>query len=332
MTTPRRCAGIEPDMIAAASGEAPPAATRRVEEHVVDCTPCREAYTRYRAVDTTMAELRAAMAAPPPAARERLLARLADLRLRLVRYAVFPTPLGPLLIAATEHGVSLVEYVGRRDGSDSWLLRQRQVELEPARAPLERFHDELMEYLAGGRTRLDWALDFRFVRSDFQRQVLRATAAIPYGAVSSYAGIASDIGRPKAVRAVAGALRRNPIPIVVPCHRIVGSGGTLVGYAGTRVALKARLLGLEGVQIGGRHRDAEIDRSAMYAWDRGDRMYCLPTCGAISERPIGAVTLFASAHEAEALGLAPCGDCRPDLHPLASRRSEVALRRPASPR
>jgi O-6-methylguanine DNA methyltransferase len=231
---------------------------------------------------------------------------------------VFPTPLGPVLIAATEHGISLVEYVARPDGSDSWLLRQRQIEPEADRARLERFHGELLDYLAGRRTRLDWPLDYRFCRSDFQRDVLRATTRIPYGAVSSYAGIAGDIGRPKAVRAVAGALRRNPVPIVIPCHRIVGSGGSLVGYSGTRIDLKERLLDVEGVRIGHRRRHAEIDRTAMYAWDRRDHAYCLPTCGAISERPIGAVTLFASAREAETLGLAPCEDCRPDLHPLAS--------------
>jgi O-6-methylguanine DNA methyltransferase len=249
-----------------------------------------------------------------------VLARLADLRLRLVRYAVFPSPLGSLLIAATESGISLVEYVGRRDGSDSWLLQQRRIELEADRPALEPYHAELIDYLRGRRTHFEWPIDFRFARSEFQRRVLEATAAVPYGAVSSYAGIASDIGRPRAVRAVAVALRRNPVPIVVPCHRIVGSNGAMVGYSGTRVGLKERLLGVEGVGLThARRREAEIDRSAMYAWYRRDRSYCLPTCGAISEQPIGAVTLFASKREAKALGLSPCGDCRPDLHPLVER-------------
>lgn len=314
----RACIALEPDLIAAASGEAAPSAAGRVGRHVERCEPCRDEYARYRAIDAVVGGLKTVTVHPSDAARERLLAQLSDLRARLVRYGVFPTPLGPLLIAATEHGISLVEYVGRSDGSDSWLLRQRQIEPEADRAPLERFHGELIDYLAGRRTRLDWPLDYRFCRSDFQRDVLQATTRIPYGAVSSYAGIAGDIGRPKAVRAVAGALRRNPVPIVIPCHRIVGSGGSLVGYSGTRIDLKERLLDVEGVRIGHRHRHAEIDRTAMYAWDRRDRVYCLPTCGTISERPIGAVTLFASAREAETLGLAPCGDCRPDLHPLVS--------------
>jgi methylated-DNA-[protein]-cysteine S-methyltransferase len=325
MTKPEACRRVEPDLIAAAIGEAVPPVDERVAAHLAGCEACRDEYARYRTIDGLVSELRTVPAPPGDAARGRLLARLADLRSRLVRYGVFPTSLGPLLIATTEQGVVLVEYVGRRDGSDAWLLRQRGVEPAADPVPLRRLHAELLDYLAGRVTRLEWPLDLRFVRSDFQREVLEATARVPYGAVSSYAGIASDIGRPRAVRAVAGALRRNPVPIVVPCHRIVGSGGALVGYAGTRIGLKERLLGVEGVRIGHRRRTAEVDRGAMYAWYRRDRAYCLPTCGAISEQPIGAVTLFASAREAEALGLAPCGDCRPDLHPL---RPSAVSRRP----
>ena len=318
MTKPRTCTAYEPDMIAAASGEAAPPAAARVGKHLEHCDGCRDEYTRYRGLDAAVAELRGSAPAPAGDARRRLLARLADLRLQLVRYGVFSTPLGRLLIAATEQGIALVEYVGRRDGSDSWLVRQRQVELEVDAPSLECFHGELMDYLARRRMKLEWPLDFRFARSDFQRQVLRAAADVPYGAVSSYAGIACDIGRPSAVRAVAGALRRNPVPIVVPCHRIVGSSGALVGYSGSRIDLKQLLLGVEGVSVGHRHRDVEIDRSKMYAWYRRERAYCLPTCGAISKQPIGAVTLFASAREADSLGLSPCSDCRPDLHPLGA--------------
>jgi methylated-DNA-[protein]-cysteine S-methyltransferase len=319
MSKTTACGALEHDLIATASADATPSAAERVARHLRSCEGCQEEYARYRAVHEAVGELRATIPPPAAAARRRLLSRLADLRSRLVRYGVFATPLGPVLIAATEQGISLVEYVQRRDGSDSWLLRQHRIEPEADGAPLERFRDDLLDYLTGRRTRLDWPLDLRFARSDFQRAVLRATARVPFGAVSSYAGIASDIGRPEAVRAVAGALRHNPVPIVVPCHRIVGSGGALVGYAGTRIGLKERLLGVEGVRIRHGRRDAEIDRTAMYAWYRRDRAYCLPTCGSISEQPIGAVTLFASAREAEALGLVPCGDCRPDRHPLARR-------------
>lgn len=313
------CLDLEPDLIAAATGEAGAVAVERVDAHVTRCAPCREDFARYRAVDATVGALRAA--APPDAdadvARARLRARLADLRSRLVTYAVFDSPLGPILIARSEHGVSLVEYLGRGGVAGSSLARLGDGETVEDRAALERLHGDLLEYLAGRRTRLDWPLDLRLARSDFHRAVLQATAAVPYGAVTSYAGIAGEIGAPRAVRAVAQALRHNPVPIVVPCHRIIGTSGDLTGYAGSRLGLKERLLAVEGVPTERGAHAPRVARQALYHYDRNDeREYCLPTCGSIARRPIGRVTLLASRELAETLGLVPCTSCRPDVHPL----------------
>jgi len=313
---PTTCVQIEPDLIAAATGEATTGADARVQAHVATCRSCRDDYTRYRAVDAVVGTLRGETppAADADAARARLVARLADLKSRLVSYQVFPSPLGPILIAASEHGVALVEYL-RGGVADSRLFRMGDVDTQEGGRALERLHGELLDYLAGRRTRLEWPLDLRFARSDFERAVLQATAAVPYGAVSSYTGIAGDIGKPGAVRAVAQALRHNPVPIVVPCHRIVGIGGDLVGYAGDRIGLKERLLTVEGVPT--LHERARIAREAMYHYDPNpDRQYCVPSCGAIFTRPLGQVKLFASRELAESTGLSPCVDCRPDLHPL----------------
>jgi len=312
---PNVCAAIEPDLIAAATGEAARPAAERVQVHVAACGACRDDFARYRAIDTVVGELRSTP--PPPAdadaARERLIARLADLRARVVSYGVFPSPLGPILLARSEHGVSLIEYLGRDGAAGSRLFGAAGIDARENAADLEGLHRELLDYLQGRRTRLDWRLDMRLARSDFERAVLQATAAVPYGAVSSYTGIAGDVGKPAAVRAVAQALRHNPVPIVVPCHRIVGLQGDLVGYAGNRLGLKERLLGLEGVPT----EHARIARGAMYHYDPNpDRQYCLPTCGDIGRRPLGQVRLFARRELAEATGLAPCTDCRPDLHAL----------------
>jgi methylated-DNA-[protein]-cysteine S-methyltransferase len=317
MSKPNSCVQIEPDLIAAATGEATAGADARVQAHVATCRPCRDDFTRYRAVDAVVGTLRGQTppAADTDAARARLVARLADLKSRLVSYKVFPSPLGPILIAASEHGVALVEYL-RGGVADSRLFRMGDVDTqEGGGGALERLHGELLDYLAGRRTRLEWPLDLRFARSDFERAVLQATVAVPYGAVSSYTGIAGDIGKPGAVRAVAQALRHNPVPIVVPCHRIVGIGGDLVGYAGDRIGLKERLLAVEGVPT--LHERARIVREAMYHYDPNpDRQYCVPSCGSILTRPLGQVKLFASREIAETTGLSPCVDCRPDLHPL----------------
>jgi O-6-methylguanine DNA methyltransferase len=319
---PQVCVEIEPDLVAAATGDAEAGAVRRVEHHIDACGACRGEFHRYREIEGVVGALRRAPAAADSVSRARqgLESKLADLRSRLVSYRVFPSPLGQILIARSEHGVSLVEYLDAgNDLATSRLSRVPGVELQEDGAEIETLYRELIEYLRGDRTRLEWPLDLRLARSDFHRSVLRATAAIPYGAVTSYAGIAAEIGKPTATRAVAQALRWNPLPIVVPCHRIIGTSGTLTGYSGDKVGLKQRLLAVEGIQAIGARSDSRVARNTLYHYDRNDQHeYCLPTCGDIARRPIGPVTLLASRELAGALGLVPCTACRPDLHPLAA--------------
>ena len=311
-----QCMALEADLVASAAGEAAPEAARRVQEHVERCGPCRQDFGRYRAIEGMVGGMRAAVS-DDTHARERLVARLGDLSRRRLRYGVFPSPLGPLLIGRSEDGVSLVQYLGPEGDVGRALLGRPHAQdaIEDSLA-VESFYRELLEYLEGRRAHLEWPLDFGLARSDFHRGVLRATAAIPYGAVCSYAGLACEIGKPTAARAVAQALRWNPLPIVVPCHRVVGSSGALVGYAGEKVDLKRRLLTLEGVM---RAEGARIPRASMYVTMPQERYYCLPTCAWIpaADHP-HRFLLFGSRERAEAAGLAPCEDCRPDLHPLAA--------------
>ncbi|HXJ79756.1 MAG TPA: methylated-DNA--[protein]-cysteine S-methyltransferase, partial [Candidatus Methylomirabilis sp.] len=181
----------------------------------------------------------------------------------------------------------------------------------------QALHRDLLDYLDGRRTRLEWPLDLRLASSDFQRRVLQVTSRLPYGAVTSYGHIAREIGEPRATRAVAQALRRNPLPIVIPCHRVIGSSGDLTGYAGNKVGLKQRLLNLEGVTVASGN-SLHIERQAMYVRYQTLSEYCLPTCGALPTMPLAELTLFGSRQRAEAAGLIPCSDCRPDLHPLVT--------------
>ncbi len=311
------CRAIENDLMAVAAGEAAAAAATRVDAHVAVCRPCRGDLSRYRAVETALGDLRQAgsPAGDVTLARAELESRLADLRRRLLVYGVFDSPLGRILVARSEEGVSLIEYLDRA-GAASRLAALPGVEaVEDARetAPV---HRDLLDYLGGRRTHFDWPLDLRLARSDFQRRVLRVTADLPYGAVASYSGIARQIGAPSATRAVAQALRRNPVPIAIPCHRVIGSSGDLTGYAGNKVALKERLLRLEGVRLSAAHGTHRVARDGMYARQWGDAEYCLPTCGSLSQRPLADLELFASRERAESAGLAPCTSCRPDLHPL----------------
>lgn len=311
------CREIEPDLLTLAAGEAAPAAVERVERHVARCAACRDELGHYRAIEELVGTLRSApMPGDDPApARAALESRLADRRSRLVSFGIFPSPLGPILIARSELGVSLVRYLEGGGSMTSPVRRLLGAEAIEDRAATGALYAELIEYIEGRRTRLDWPLDLCRVRSDFQRRVLDATAELPYGAVASYAGIARRIGAPAAARPVAQALRRNPLPIAIPCHRVIGSTGALVGYAGKKVELKQRLLAIEGVRIP--RGDFRVRREAMYALHVGDSEYCLPTCGSLVSRPLSELLLFGSRERAEGAGLAPCTTCRPDLHPLS---------------
>lgn len=319
---PSVCREIEPALVAAATGDASAGEAQRVDVHVRLCAPCREDFARYRALEGVVETWGRAPAAPGAGvaeARERLTARLADLRRRILAYRVFESPLGPILIARSEDGVSLVEYLtGGRDLRHSCLARVAGVEPLEDGAEVETLYRELLEYLEGRRTRLDWPLDFRLARSDFHRTVLRATAGIPYGAVTSYAGLASEIGKPAATRAVAQALRWNPLPIVVPCHRVVGSSGALVGYAGNKTGLKQRLLAVEGVRAVRAHHELRLPLDTMYVQVPDGTAYCLPTCDWLAHDRPRRLVRFGTRTRAEAAGLEPCTDCRPDLHPLES--------------
>ena len=161
-----------------------------------------------------------------------------------VAYRTIATPIGELLLAGTERG--LVRVAFPRQGHDEVLASLAQtVSPRILRAPgrLDQVSRQLDEYFAGHRTVFDLPLDFRLA-TGFRREVLAHLPAIPYGRTESYAQVAAATGSPKAVRAVGTACARNPLPVVVPCHRVVRSDGTAGGYAGGPDA-KHALLALE---------------------------------------------------------------------------------------
>jgi methylated-DNA-[protein]-cysteine S-methyltransferase len=149
-----------------------------------------------------------------------------------VAYALTDSPLGPLLVAGTGRGLVMVAYM--LDGLDERLeLLAREVSPRVLEAPgrLDRARRELDEYFAGSRRAFDLPVDWSLVHG-FARDVLRATAAIPYGAWSTYGAVAAAAGSPRGSRAAGNALGSNPIPIVIPCHRVLRAGGAIGGYTG----------------------------------------------------------------------------------------------------
>lgn len=159
------------------------------------------------------------------------------------------TPLGLLWIAIGPHGLVAVEYAGSESNFLTYLKKVTQGKMERSAEKVAAAKKQVLAYLLGQTRTLDMDVDLSGITA-FQRQVLEETRRVPRGQVSTYAEIARRIGNPKAVRAVGQALRRNPIPIVVPCHRVIASDGTLGGYAGNmRDKRKIQLLQLEGVML-----------------------------------------------------------------------------------
>jgi methylated-DNA-[protein]-cysteine S-methyltransferase len=178
-------------------------------------------------------------------ARDRLAAAAAAERLLDVALGETDSPIGRLLVAVTRRGLATIAFEDEdRDVVLERLARDLSPRILTSSAATDEARRELDEYFAGERRRFELRLDRRLMYP-FAREVLAATARVGYGRLATYGEIAARIGRPKAARAVGAALGSNPIPIVVPCHRVVGAGGRLTGYAGG-LHRKERLLALEG--------------------------------------------------------------------------------------
>ena len=176
------------------------------------------------------------------------IATLARNRAMPLLYCHLPTPLGEMLAIASGQGLCLLEFVGQNG------VGREQVQVEAARggparegmnAILEQTRAELAEYFAGRRRAFGVPLDL--VGTPFQNDAWQALRAIPYGQTRSYASQARAIGRPTATRAVAAANGQNKVSIIVPCHRVIGSDGSLTGFGGG-LPRKQALLALESGQ------------------------------------------------------------------------------------
>lgn len=156
-------------------------------------------------------------------------------------YCYCDTPIGELLLAGDEDALVMIGFPDgkmRREPEPDWIYKEK---------PFAEAIRQLTEYFDGERQAFD--LPLRLSGTEFQLLVLEELRRIPYGETTSYGAIAARIGRPKAVRAVGAANGRNPIPIIVPCHRVIGAGGDLTGFGGG-LGTKEALLRLESEHAG----------------------------------------------------------------------------------
>src|SRR5688572_19149897 len=252
------------------------------------------------ALEASLRDLRAA--APPSVGFGALVeAGLAD------RYAPIDTPLGRAFLAWNGRGVS---WVGMAD--DGAAFAQRFGEevgrpIEPAAAPPERLASAIRRRLDGDR-RVRIPLDLRG-HTPFEVMVWMKALEIPRGEVRPYGWIAAEIGRPKAVRAVGTALAHNPVPLVVPCHRVVRSDGMIGQYSLGGPGNKRTILAAEGLDPD--ELEGLARAGIRYIGSDTTRIYCLPTCHNAKRITAAHRVRFRSAAASEAAGFRACRECRP---------------------
>jgi methylated-DNA-[protein]-cysteine S-methyltransferase len=160
-----------------------------------------------------------------------------------------PTPIGPLWLGISDHGLAAVHIGDDQARFLAFIRRRGQVQWNVDRAATAEASRQIAAYLAGDLRAFDLPIDWSAL-TPFQQQVLRLVSTIPYGQVTTYGDLATRLGMPKAARAVGRANAANPLPLVIPCHRVIGRDGGLHGYGAPQgVQTKAWLLRLEGVWL-----------------------------------------------------------------------------------
>lgn len=223
-------------------------------------------------------------------------------------YTALATAVGVLEVAWNGDGVSAVRLARGRDDFERWFSGRlgRRVVRVP-QAP-DRLMGQIEEAIAGRSPRLRFDLSRL---SAFEQEVLRKTVEIPRGEVRPYAWVAREIGRPRAIRAVGTALGHNPIPVLIPCHRVVRSDGALGEYSMGGTEVKRDMLSREGVDA--TWLAALAAAGTRFIGSRTTRVFCLPTCRHARRIQAANRVSFGDEREAARAGFRPCARCRPAL-------------------
>ena len=223
-------------------------------------------------------------------------------------YTTLDSPIGPVYAAWNGRGVSAIASAGDAAAFESWFRREIGRQLRPAAKVPTRLARALARRIAGDRhARLE--VDLRG-RTEFEQAVLRKALEIPRGEVRPYSWIASEIGRPKAVRAVGSALAHNPVPLVMPCHRVVRADGMIGQYSLGGPQNKRAVLSSEGLDP---EAMEELARAGIrYIGSDTTRIYCLPSCRNARRVTDRHRVLLPSIAAGRARGYRGCKVCRPD--------------------
>ena len=222
------------------------------------------------------------------------------------RVGVIPSPIGRLLVAESNRGLATIHFL-TMDGAERTLEKLRKkFDLIENEASTRRVGAEIDRLFKGDLSVLTHRVDLSVVESEFQRRALILLRTVPPGAVITYQGLAAAVGHPNSQRAIGTTMATNPVPIFVPCHRVIKSDGSIGNYGGG-VPNKLKLLRAEGFDVG---RDLRLPSSAVMG-HRKTRIFCRPECSAAKRADSSRTLYFADAESAGRAGLRACKLCRP---------------------
>lgn len=268
-----------------------------IDRHLDDCPECSEDLSRLKVFSQEALRL---PASAPAAIAEAVAAKTGD------RYGRVETDLGPVWVVYTSKGIAMIVPVDS-DGTDFELECQTKIGRRPRPSAVPERYARLVGAAAAGRTSTSPPVDLSWL-SEFQQDVLRLLQRIPRGEVRPYSWIAREAGRPRAVRAAASVIARNPMPFLIPCHRVVPLNGGVGNYA-FGATMKSRLLSSEGVAVDELEKLAR--QGVRFIGSDTTKIYCFPSCKDARRITAPHRVVFRDEEAAEQQGYRPCRHCRP---------------------
>jgi O-6-methylguanine DNA methyltransferase len=214
--------------------------------------------------------------------------------------------LGPLLIAESDLGIAAIHFLFISGAERTLEMLRQKFDLIENEASTKRVGGEIQRFFKGDLTVMEREVDLSLIESEFKRRALTQLRKVPAGAVITYQALAAAVGNPDSQRAIGTTMATNPVPIIIPCHRVIRSDGTIGNYGGG-VANKIKMLRAEGFEVG---PDLRLPSRAVMG-HRVTRIYCDPQCSAAKRANPSRAYIFADAAHAAHAGLRPCKLCHP---------------------
>ncbi|HEV2170258.1 MAG TPA: methylated-DNA--[protein]-cysteine S-methyltransferase [Candidatus Binatus sp.] len=240
-------------------------------------------------------------------ARPRIARAMKILRRPQARVGVIPSPLGQLLVAESDRGVAAIHFLFISGGERTLEQLRKKFDLIENEASARRIEAEIDRVFERGIDATSRPIDLSLVESEFHRRAYTLLRKVPAGAVITYHGLATIAGHPDAQRAIGTTMATNPIPIFVPCHRVIKSDGTIGNYGGG-VDNKIKLLRAEGFEVG---RDLRLPSRAVMG-HRYTKIFCRPDCSAARRADPNKALIYADSRHARHDGLRACKLCKPE--------------------